>query len=160
MTQIEGVENLFSISVAGDVIAAYGQDAGEVTLLDRKTRKPQGRCSVIGQAYVTITEAGELFALDGVLENPAISYVNAAEEKLQMIYQVGGWAMGLRAANGYLYCRTMDQNQLLAYPAAKPEAARIRCSLSAVCGISLLANSSTIALEQLDGGSSRSFRGI
>ena len=50
MTQIEGVENLFSISVAGDVIAAYSQDAGEVTLLDRKTRKPQGRCSVIGQA--------------------------------------------------------------------------------------------------------------
>ena len=43
MTQIEGVENLFSISVAGDVIAAYSQDAGEVTLLDRKTRKPQGR---------------------------------------------------------------------------------------------------------------------
>lgn len=148
MTQIEGVENLFSISVAGDVIAAYSQDAGEVTLLDRKTRKPQGRCSVIGQAYVTITEEGELFALDGAMENTAISYVNIAEEKLQMIYQVGTWAMGLRTANGYLYCRTMDQNQLLAYPAAEPEATdqvfTIGCLWNQPAGEQF-----TIALEQL-----------
>ena len=148
MTQVEGVEDLSCISVSGDVIAAYSRDNGELTLLDRKTRKLQGRCAIADQAYVVLTETGDLFSLNGEMENTAISYVIKDEGKLQTAVQTGLWALGLRAANGYVYCRAMDQNQLLAYPAEKPEATEqtftIGCLLNQPDGEQFFA-----ALEQL-----------